>query len=479
MLGRGPLRKGPSMSVSRDLTDGPLSGHFRALAVPSAIGMVFTTLTNVVDMFYAGMLTTAAQAGLALSFQVFMVLVALGFGLNTAMSALVGNALGARDRAGARRTAMQGVLYGVLVSIVLFGVGQMAAPALVGLISEPGGARDAAIGYLSVLMFAMPAFLLAYAANGVLTAQGDTVSMSRGQIGAFVANCALNPLFIFGIPGLVPGMGFAGIALSTVLCQMGVLVWILWRVFGSDLMRGATADLPLPRRPELPVWSAITAQALPVSFTMIVMMIAGFVVQFHLKEYGAQAQAAYGVALRIEQILLLPAFGLTGALLPIAAQNFGAGNHERVREAAWFCIRTGALLMLAAAAVLWLGGRAAMAIFTDDPRVIEIGAGYLLVDGFILPVYVTLFAINSLLQAFKRPVWALVIGIYRQGFGVAFFTWLLTGPAGLGIWGVWLGIAVSVATGLVLSLILLETLARRLMGGILPRPAVPVRVRAR
>ena len=46
-----------------DLTEGPIAGHFRTLAVPAAMGMLFSTLYNVVDVFYAGQLSTSAQAG--------------------------------------------------------------------------------------------------------------------------------------------------------------------------------------------------------------------------------------------------------------------------------------------------------------------------------------------------------------------------------------------------------------------------------
>ena len=41
------------MSRTHDLTTGPLSQHFKTLAIPAAIGMVFTTLYNVVDVFFA------------------------------------------------------------------------------------------------------------------------------------------------------------------------------------------------------------------------------------------------------------------------------------------------------------------------------------------------------------------------------------------------------------------------------------------
>ena len=59
---------------------------------------------------------------------------------------------------------------------------------------------------------------------------------------------------------------------------------------------------------------------------MLVMFAAGFIVQIYLKSFGVAAVAAYGVALRVEQLFLLPVFGLTGALLPIAARILGLAS---------------------------------------------------------------------------------------------------------------------------------------------------------
>ena len=59
------------MTIMHDLTTGSLAGHFRRLAVPAAIGMVFSTLYNVVDVFFAGLISTDAQAALPSLFRPF------------------------------------------------------------------------------------------------------------------------------------------------------------------------------------------------------------------------------------------------------------------------------------------------------------------------------------------------------------------------------------------------------------------------
>jgi len=451
------------MANTFDLTTGALPLHFRRLAVPAAIGMVFTTLYNVVDVFFAGLIGTAAQAGLAISFQAFFLFITFGFGLASAMTALVGNAIGARARDEARMIAARGIGFGLIITLLLMSLAFLAGPELIKIVSTDGDYRDAGTRYFTVLILAVPGFVMAFGINGLLQSQGDTVSMQRAQIAAFFANIVLNPLLVFGVPGLWGGMGFNGIAVSTVLSQTGVMAYVGWRLMQTDLMAGLTRAC---FRPVLATYADIARQMLPVTMTMFVMMSAGFIVQFYLKSFGTSAVAAYGVALRVEQLFLLPVFGLTGALLPIAAQNFGAGHHHRVRQALFDCWKFGWMFMAVACPVLYFAAPLLMRSFTDDPEVISIGVSYLRIDGFILPIYMMLFAINSFLQALKRPIWTFWIGVYRQAFGVAFFVYVYVMWLETGVIGVWFGIATAVVTGWLISMVVAELVARATIGGL-------------
>lgn len=444
-----------------------MSLHFRNIAVPAAMGMLFSTLYNVVDVYFAGLLSTEAQAGLAIGYLAFFILMAVAFGLGSAMSALVSNAKGDKDDAAARRFAVQGLSFGLIATGGLMIVGLLAGPSLIALVSEPGGYRDAATGYFRLLILALPGFLFAFGANGILQAHGDSRSMSRAMMVAFLANIGLNPLMMFGIPGVWGGFGFNGIAVATVISQTGVAGYILFRISRLRIMQPRPGSEFVPDRAS---FAAITAQMAPASTAMLVMFLSGFVVQFFLKGFGQEAIAAHGIALRIEQILLLPVLGMTGALLPIAGQNFGAKDFDRVRAAVHFCWKAGWLMSAIAAPILWFGGRAMLGLFTEDAAVIEIGAGYLKVDAILFPFFMMLFSINSLLQALKKPIWTLWISIYRQGFGVAFFVWLLVGPLGFGVMGVWVGIGIAVVSGWVLALVLASRVSARMIGGLWAGP---------
>ena len=449
--------------IDADLTKGPLGGHFRRLAIPAAIGMLFSTLYNVVDTFYAGFFGTQAQAGLSVGFQAFFILVAIGFGLSSAMSALVGNAKGRKDEAESRHLAVQGIGLAAMATLAMILIAAFAGPSLIAIVSEPGDYRDAGLGYFYWLIFALPGFIIGPAANGILQARGDTRTMQRALVVAFFVNVGLNPLLMFGVPGVVSGFGFNGIALATVLSQTGVAAFILWRVFGRAMMQNLkwSEFTPVPAK-----YYEIIAQAFPAGFALLVTFSSGFIVQYALKDYGEAALASYGITMRIEQLFLLPALGITISLVPIAAQNFGAGNDARVREAFHRCWLMGIVMTTLAFPFLWFGGGLAASVFSDDAEVIRISALFLKVEAVILPIYVVLFSINSLLQALKKAAWTMWIGIYRQWIGIAFFIWLFVYVIDGGLTGVRLGIAAGVGTGLLLSLWIGTRVSRERIGGL-------------
>lgn len=449
--------------MNDDLTTGPISQHFRKLAIPAAFGMLFATLYNVVDVYFAGILGTDAQAGLAIGYQAFFILMAVGFGLGSALSALVSNAKGRRDSAGVQRLSYQGISFGILASLCLVCIGWYTGPWLIHLVSEDGAYRDAALGYFKWLLFALPAFLLAYGANGILQANGDSVSLQRALTVAFFANIGLNPLFIFGLPNAWAGMGFNGIAVATILSQTGVVIWVLYRVFSLNYMRLNAWDVFIPNGRR---FLEICKQMLPTTAALMVMFFSGFIIQYALKGFGGEAIAAYGAALRIEQLLLLPILGITGALLPIAGQNYGAENYERVRGAIWYCWKIGWVMAAIALPVLWFGGSMAMGFFTRDTQVIAHGVSYLRVDALLFSFYMMLFSINSVLQALKQPVWTLWISLYRQGIGVGLFVWIFVRWLNFDVVGVWLGIATAVFTGWLVAMFIVVKITKRAIGGL-------------
>ena len=408
------------------------------IALPMSVGMFFNTMFNVVDTLCAGWLGTDALAAMSLSFPVFFVMIAIGSGISQGATALMANALGAGDHAEARQVFAQSLLFTAVIAPLLSVAGLLASPWLFRQLGADGSYLHAVLAYMNVTLAGGVFYLLPMTLNAALSAQGQTRVYRNLLFLSLIANVALNPLLMWGWLGL-PAMGVAGIALATVLIQMGGCLF-MWRAASrSEVMIGLkAADF----RPDFAVLKRLTEQALPAALNMLTVALGVFVITWFVKHFGKEAVAASGIATRIEQIVLMPAIGLNAAVLTIVGQNHGASLHHRVREAWTTNVKIGAAFMAVGGLLVWLGRDAAMRLFTHDPAVISHGRDYLLMSSVTLAAYPILFVTVFAMQGIKRPAYGLWIGLYRQVAAPLVVFNALAFGLGWGLWGVWWGISI-------------------------------------
>jgi putative MATE family efflux protein len=418
------------------LTTDPISQLTWRIAVPMSVGMFFNTMFNVVDTVCAGWLGTDALAALSLSFPVFFVVMAVGSGISQGTTALIANALGSGDHVEARRVFAQSLVFAAIAGLLLSFAGWLAAPWLFRQLGAEGDYLRTVLAYMNVILAGGVFFLLPMVVNSALAAQGDTRPYRNYLFVGFIANVVLNPVLMWGWTGLPP-LGVSGIALATVLIQIGGGLF-MWRcAMRSELLRSIrTRDF----HPQAAVLRRIAGQSVPAALNMLTVALGVFVITWFVKHFGKEAVAASGIATRIEQIALMPAIGLNAAVLSIVGQNHGAGLPHRVREAWTTNIKLGAILMLLGGILIYLLREPAMRLFTNDAAVIGHGRDYLLIASVTLAAYPILFVTVFAMQGIKRPTYGLWMGLYRQIAApiVVFHTLAFT--LGWGIWGVWWGI---------------------------------------
>ena len=396
--------------ATSSLTSGSISKHIRSIALPMSIGFFFNTMYNVVDSFYAGQVSTTALAALALSFPVFFIIIAISEGVARGASALIANAIGAGDREEETALSVQVFSLGILCSITLTVIGLSVAAPLFKTLGATGGYLDIATSYVSPLFWGAIFFLLSSMSNSVLLANGDSKTFGRVLVGGFFLNLLLDPWFLYGGFGL-PAFGVAGIAWATVVIQALGGLFLFSTVWRRGYVRfGSWRDL----LPDWPSYGMILKQGVPTSFNMMSIALGFFVTTFFLKYYGEVAVAAFGVGTRIEQIALLPAIGISAAIVSIVGQNNGAGKLDRVRECVQLCVRYGFALIAVASVLMFFLAEPLVQMFTKDPEVIKVGANYVRIMTFIQWAYVMTFVHIGFLQAVKRPMYGFVESVIRK-----------------------------------------------------------------
>jgi putative MATE family efflux protein len=400
------------MSKAENLLNTDIKTLIKNIAIPSSTAMFLNTMYNIIDTFYAGMISTYAVAALSYSFMIFFMIMALSFGFTFAISSLVGNSIGANKKLLSKLYASNGMIFLFLISLVIMFFAYMFLDLILQIMGAKLTIKDLTKEYLYIIFAGTTALLISLGGNSILISTGDTKSFRNISLIGLVLNFILNPMFVYGFL-FIPKIGLSGIALSTVLIQFVVAFYIIYKVGKTDLI--SFKDIRY-FKPNIKILKNILSQGIPSSVNMITMGIGSLIITSFVSNYGYKAVAGFGIGFRIEQILLLPALGINSAVLSIISNNFGAKKYKRVKETVLESLKYGYKIGLFGLIFLYIFGKYLMMIFDDDKEVIEIGYSYILIEALIFFGYITLFVTISTLQAIKKPKIIPYISTYRQIF---------------------------------------------------------------
>ncbi len=381
------------------------------------------------------MLSSTAVAGISLASPIMFMGVAISIGIGQGTNALVGNALGENNQQRAEKIAGHALSFAWICAIVIATLLFLLIPVLFNLMSAQGDYTHDTIKYLSITLPTLGFMSHAMAANGILNSLGDTTSFRNSLIVAFIANIILDPLFIF-----VFDWGVYGLAAATAATQLGSTIYLTYKVRKSALSNSLNLHNLTPSGS---YYRSLMAQSLPASTNMFLIAIGSLIITSAVARFGEDAVAGLGIALRIEQLILLPTIGINIAVLSLVSVNFGAKQFDRMQQATLDSIKIGALLMVGGGALLYIFAPPLVALFTRNQAVIDIGVSYLRIEAVILPAYVLSFVAGAALQGMKRPMIPMYFNIIRQIILPFAFIVVALQLFDTGIMGIWVSIAIA------------------------------------
>lgn len=421
---------------SRSLTNQPIPYLIRQLSIPASFGMLFNTLYNIVDTYYAGLISTEALAALSTSSFLFFFIIGLAYGGTSALTALIGHAYGKQRFFLATIIAKKIVALIIALGMLLGLLGFFFASELLHIIGTQERYHALALSFVEVILLGSVLFFANFALNSVLVATGDTKSYRNTLIFGFFANVVLNPLFIYGW-GFIPAMGIAGIALSTVLVQAINAAYLLRKSLQTGLIN---FTCKAHFYPDWRIYKEFIIQATPPGLNMLMISFGSIIALHFVTLYGYQAVAGYGIGYRVEQLMLLPALGISSAVLSLVSNNMGAGKIERVRQTFFYALTYGYTISIVGMGILWFSGKWFVAQFDSSPVVIQYGTTYIYVMLFLFCGYVTHFTCVATLQGIKKPTMIFYVGFFRQILMPSLTYLLIVTYFGLSIIWMWIGL---------------------------------------
>lgn len=435
----------------QDMTTGAIRGHVLRMMAFMLVGMFTQTLYALVDIYWVSRLGKEAIAAVSLASNLMFVVLAVSQTLSVGAVALVSQAFGAKDERRVQylfnQAQAQSIAAALLFLVLGFAARDLYAERL-------AGDATTAILAKSFLNWFLPAQCLMFLMTGLGSALRGIGAMRPGlvaQMGSVLLNLLLAPFLIFGW-GTGLALGVAGAALATFIATLAAVLGLVWYLGRA----GTYLRVDFGQwKPDWALWRRMLGIGLPSGAEFLIMSLILGLIYWIIRPFGAEAQAGFGIGMRLMQAGFMPAVALSFALAAVAGQNFGARKPDRVRASFLEGAKLNIAFMLLFTAICHLAPERMLGWFSGEPLVISVGADYLRYVSWNYVASGLIMVAAGLYQGLGNTVPSLLASASRLLTFIVPVLWLSTRP-GFNLHQVWFVSAASVFLQMLLSLGLLR-----------------------
>jgi putative MATE family efflux protein len=431
----------------KDLTNSSIVRNILQMALPIAAGMFFQTLYFLIDLYFVAGLGDAAIAGVGAAGNVMFVVFAVTQVLGVGTVTLISHAAGRKDQADANLVFNQSLALAGSCAVITLSLGFFAGPYYVSTLGASAATVAAGIQYLHWFLPSLALQFAVVSMGSALRGTGIVQPTMIVQVLTVALNAILAPVLIAGW-GTGHPMGVAGAGLASSI-SLGVGVVMLALYFHR--LEKYVGFVRAQWRPQMAVWRRLLRVGLPAGGEFLLMFVIMAVLYWVLRPFGADAQAGFGIGIRIMQSMFLPAMAVAFAAAPIVGQNFAAGKFDRVRETFALSTLIGSCIMVLMTFFCQWGSAWVVGGFTKDPMAIRVGTQYLQIISWNFVASGFVFTCSAVFQGLGNTVPAVVSSATRLVSFVLPVLWLST-QSHFEMIQVWYVSVASVASQAVFSL---------------------------
>ena len=415
--------------MERDLTTGRITATMVRFAVPMIVGDLLQQLYNVVDTLIVGKFVgrdALAAVGSSYTLMTFLTSILLGLcmGSGTVFSMYYGAKNNERLKKSAYTSFIMIAVCAVILSVIVFAF----VDPIMAFLQVPGEVYQMMRNYLMIIFTGIAATFLYNFFAFLLRALGNSVVPLAFLAVSAVMNIVLDLVFV-----LVFDMGVEGAAIATVFSQyvsgVGLAVYTL--VKHKELRPGGGIyEKGLLR--ELADFSFLTC------LQQSIMNFGILMVQGLINSFGIVVMAAFAAAVKIDSFAYMPVQDFGNAFSIFIAQNYGAGEKERIKKGIAAAFKISAVFSIAISAVVCLFAKPLMLIFIQphETEVLAVGMQYLRVEGAFYIGIGWLFLFYGLYRAVRKPGMSVVLTIISLGTRVV-LAYTLSAVPSIGVLGIW------------------------------------------
>lgn len=392
----------------QSMTGGTPGKLIFTFALPLMLGNVFQQLYTVVDTMVVGKyLGVDALAALGASDWLNWMMLGIVQGLTQGFAILMARAFGAGDRGRLRDVVGSSALLSAVFSLLLVGLGQLAARPVLLLLQTPGDILPNTLLYLRIMFMGVPIVTAYNLLACILRSLGDGRTPLEAMVVASATNIGLDLLFV-----MVFQWGIAGAAAATLIAQLVSGLFCLYHVSKLELLRLERSNFRLEAGETL----RLLGLGFPMAFQNCVISIGGMIVQFVVNGSGVLFIAGFTASNKLYGVLEIAATSYGYAMITYVGQNLGARKYQRVRQGMRAALAIALATSVVIAAVMLALGRGILSWFiSGTPQEVEqtmsIAYFYLSVMSWALPILYILHVVRSAIQGMGNTALPMVSGV--------------------------------------------------------------------
>lgn len=414
----------------QNMTQGRPGKLIFVFAMPLMVGNVFQQLYTVVDTMVVGKyLGVGALAALGAADWMNWMMLGIVQGFTQGCAILMAREFGAGNYPRLRDVIGNAGVLSVLFSLLLMGLGQLAARPVLVLLQTPGDILGDALLYLRVMYLGVPVMMAYNLLACVLRSLGDGKTPLQAMAVASVTNIVLDLLFV-----MVFQWGIAGAAAATLIAQVVSGLFCLYHIGKLELLRLSKTNLRLQRETA----PHLLGLGFPMAFQNCIIAVGGMIVQFVVNGSGVIFIAGFTATNKLYGVLEIAATSYGYAMITYVSQNLGAGRYRRIWQGTRAALAIAAATSLVIAAVMLVFGRAILSCFISGTpqeveQAMETAYFYLAIMSVGLPVLYVLHVMRSAVQGMGNTALPMVSGVveFIMRTATALYLPLAVGEAGI------------------------------------------------
>lgn len=388
----------------------PIPKLLITMSLPMIASMLVQALYNIIDSMFVAQLNEDALTAVSLAFPIQNLMIAVAAGTGVGINALLSKSLGEKKYETANRIAVNGILLGVLSSLVFALAGILGSRAFFEIQTKDTQIIEYGVEYMSIITIASIGIFLQITFERLMQSTGKTFFNMITQGTGAIINIILDPILIFGWFGL-PKMGVTGAALATVIGQ------IIAAMMGIFFNQKCNKEIHVTFKGFKPCKHTI-GEIYKIGVPSIIMQSIGSLTTFGMNNillmFSSTAATVFGVYFKLQSFIFMPVFGLTNGMIPIVAFNYGARNKKRIYQTIKLSVAIAVAIMLVGLAVFQLFPATLLGLFEASEHMLSIGVPALRTISLSFIFAGFCIVISSVFQALGNGVYSLVMSFARQ-----------------------------------------------------------------